>query len=34
VASLTDDNSSLVDATNALKIRVAELEELVEMSRM
>ena len=34
VASLTEDNSSLVKATNALKNRVAELEELVEMSRV
>ena len=34
VASLTDENTTLADAIRALKIRVAELEELVEMSRM
>ncbi len=34
VASLTDENMALSDATFALKSRAAELEELVEMSRM
>ncbi len=34
VASLTDENMALADATRALKTRVAELEELVDMSRM
>ncbi len=34
VASLTDENMILTDATLALKRRNAELEELVEMGRM
>ena len=34
VASLTDENMALDDAARALKTRVAELEDLVDMSRM
>ncbi len=34
VASLSDENMILTDATLALKKRTAELEELVEMGRM
>jgi len=34
VAALTDDNTVLADAALALKGRVTELEELVDMSRM
>jgi hypothetical protein len=34
VASLTDENAALVGAARALQVRVAELEELVDISRM
>ena len=34
IATLTDENMVLADASHSLKGRVAELEELVEMSRM
>jgi hypothetical protein len=34
IATLTDENMVLADASHSLKGRVVELEELVEMSRM